>query len=63
MIEESLRRENFIEEELKKRAFAGRITCPEARRLAEELKVSYRKVGDVINKLGIKITNCDLGCF
>ncbi len=62
MIEEKLS-EDFIERRLKEKARSGKITCPEARRIAEELKVSYRKIGDIINKLGIKITNCDLGCF
>jgi LAO/AO transport system kinase len=62
MIEEKLS-EDFIERRLKEKAASGKITCPEARRIAEELKVSYRKIGDIINRLGIKITNCDLGCF
>ncbi len=41
----------------------GRIPCPVAMRLAEELGVSRREMGDLLNELRIKITQCQLGCF
>ncbi|NOX20204.1 MAG: molybdopterin-guanine dinucleotide biosynthesis protein B [Nitrospirae bacterium] len=41
----------------------GRIPCPLARRLAEEEGISYKEIGDILNELKIKITNCELGCF
>ncbi len=41
----------------------GRIPCPLARRLAEEEGLSYKEIGDILNELKIKITNCELGCF
>lgn len=41
----------------------GRISCREARKLAEELKVSYRRVGQAADEMSIKITACELGCF
>ncbi len=40
-----------------------RISCVMARRIAEELKVSYKEVGDAANRLKIKIKDCELGCF
>jgi len=39
------------------------LTCTEARKLAEELKVSPKLIGDAADKLKIKIRVCELGCF
>ncbi|MGB9716335.1 MAG: hypothetical protein ACPL1G_08020 [Thermodesulfovibrionales bacterium] len=52
-----------ILEEVKKRATDGRLSCAIARKIAEDLGVSYRDVGDAADSLQIKITNCQLGCF
>jgi hypothetical protein len=52
-----------IKEELKTKAVNGRLPCPIARRIAEELSVSYQEVGKVADELNIKITDCELGCF
>ena len=41
----------------------GRISCATAMRLAEELVISRRDLGKLLNELKIKITNCQLGCF
>lgn len=51
-----------IEKTLKEQAADG-ITCRDARKIAEEAGVSYRKVGKTANELKIKIKNCELGCF
>lgn len=48
---------------LKERAKGGKITCTEARKIAEELKVSPREVGNMCDELKIKICACELGCF
>lgn len=50
-------------EAVKKAAIDGRISCTAARKLAEELKVPVRTVGDAANELKIKIKSCELGCF
>jgi hypothetical protein len=39
------------------------ITCVAAHRLAVELKVPIRMVGEACDALGIKIKECQLGCF
>lgn len=52
-----------IVEELKKKTINGRLPCPIAREIAEELSVSYQEVGKVADELNIKITDCELGCF
>ena len=52
-----------IQAALSKRSENGRIPCSVARAIAEELKVDYQEVGRTANKFGIKIINCELGCF
>jgi hypothetical protein len=52
-----------ITEEIKKRATGGKLNCAIARKIAEELGVSYKDVGKAADDLQIKITNCQLGCF
>ncbi len=41
----------------------GRIPCPAAIRLADELGISRREMGELLDELRIKITQCQLGCF
>ncbi|MBF0318878.1 MAG: molybdopterin-guanine dinucleotide biosynthesis protein MobB [Nitrospirae bacterium] len=41
----------------------GRIPCELARKAAEDLGISYNKVGEAANNLKIRITSCELGCF
>lgn len=48
---------------LKEKSSGGKISCAEARGLAEELGVPYGAVGKAANDLGIKIKSCELGCF
>jgi len=52
-----------IIEEIKKKAIENKLSCATARKLAEELGVSYRDVGEAADLLHIKITGCQLGCF
>jgi molybdopterin-guanine dinucleotide biosynthesis protein len=52
-----------IENILKTRSAEGKITCSDARTIAEELGVPYKEVGKTANELKIKIKNCELGCF
>jgi hypothetical protein len=52
-----------ITEEIKKRATGGKLPCAIARKIAEELGISYKEVGEAADNLHIKITTCQLGCF
>jgi hypothetical protein len=52
-----------LERTLKSRAENGRIDCRVAFEVANELGVPPDVVGKTINKLGIKLANCQLGCF
>ena len=44
-------------------ASAGSISCTRARKVARDLGVSPRVVGRAADLLGIKVKNCELGCF
>ncbi len=52
-----------ISEAIKDKAKDSRIACSDARAIAEQLNVSYKEVGTVADKMKIKITDCELGCF
>ncbi|MFZ5641396.1 MAG: hypothetical protein ACOY4Q_12020 [Bacillota bacterium] len=41
----------------------GRLTCAEARELAEKLDVNLLVVGQACDELNIRIKACQLGCF
>ncbi len=41
----------------------GSISCTLARKVARDLGVSPRVVGRAADLLGIKVKNCELGCF
>jgi hypothetical protein len=41
----------------------GKIPCATAFRLAEELGISRKELGNLLNELKIKIIQCQLGCF
>ncbi len=52
-----------LKEEILKRADGGKLLCAVARRIAEELHLAYKEVGEAADELGVKIKNCELGCF
>mgnify|MGYP001563198088 CR=1 FL=1 len=54
---------NRIEEAVKRKAVKGKLSCSAARKIAEEAGVSYKIVGNAADRLKIKITSCQLGCF
>ncbi|MBC9784782.1 hypothetical protein H1S01_09690 [Heliobacterium chlorum] len=41
----------------------SRLTCSQARAIAEQFSVPYHLVGRLANELKIKIRHCELGCF
>lgn len=41
----------------------GYLSCPTAWRIAKEANVPKIAVGKITDRLGIRITNCQLGCF
>ncbi len=52
-----------LKEELEASLVNGRLSCIVAFQIARKLKVSQRQVGEMANRLNIRISNCQLGCF
>jgi hypothetical protein len=52
-----------IKEEIQKRIKDNRLPCAVARKIAADLNVPYKEVGNAANELKVKITSCELGCF
>jgi LAO/AO transport system kinase len=60
---ENITKEKEIKRLLQGSAVDGTLTCSEARKIAEELGLSYIQAGKAANELKIKIKDCELGCF
>jgi hypothetical protein len=54
---------NILQEKLLRTARDNRLACDAARRIAEEEGISYLELGRLADKLRIKISDCELGCF
>jgi hypothetical protein len=52
-----------LEDEMLASLVNGKLPCAVAFQIAKKLKVSPRQVGDAANRLKIKISSCQLGCF
>lgn len=52
-----------LEDTVKKSLKDGYLSCPIAWKIAKEHNISKIAVGEVADRLGIRITNCQLGCF
>ena len=52
-----------LEEKVVSSLVDNQLPCAAAFKVAKELKVSVREVGETADKLGIRIVNCQLGCF
>jgi hypothetical protein len=52
-----------IKTRIKAAAPESKIACAAAFRLAEELGLSRKDLGELLNELRIKIMHCQLGCF
>ena len=45
------------------KASEGHVTCPVLRKFAEDHGVPYKVAGAAADAAGIRVKNCDLGCF
>jgi hypothetical protein len=55
--------DRVLEEELRASLVDGYLPCPVAFQIARKLEVSRRQVGDMANRMKVRITSCQLGCF
>ncbi|OGW27310.1 MAG: hypothetical protein A2X59_02680 [Nitrospirae bacterium GWC2_42_7] len=52
-----------LKKEMLKKAVNKKLSCSAARKIAEDLKIPYKKVGKTADDLGIRIKDCQIGCF
>jgi hypothetical protein len=52
-----------LEEKVKASLKDGYLSCPVAWKIAREADVPKLSVGEITDRLGIRITDCQLGCF
>jgi hypothetical protein len=45
------------------KAADGKITCPVLRKFADDNGINYKVVGTAADLAGVRVHNCDLGCF
>jgi hypothetical protein len=50
-------------EAIKKKAKEDRIPCAVCFQIAEEYGIPKREIGQLVNELGIKVIQCQLGMF
>ncbi len=58
-----MNKEELLEEEVTASLVDGYLPCAVAFKAARKLQVTPGVVGDVVDRLGIRIINCQLGCF
>ena len=52
-----------LEDKIQKSCRDGHLPCGTAHRIAKDANVPKIAVGELSDKLGIRITNCQIGCF
>jgi hypothetical protein len=52
-----------IEEIIKKKAKDGKLPCAVCFKMAEDLGISNKEMGKILNEMKVKISQCQLGCF
>lgn len=50
-------------EAIRAKAVDGKVTCPVLRKFAEDSGVPYKVAGAAADMAGVRVHNCDLGCF
>jgi len=61
--EARLGRDERVEARVRERAEGGKLPCAVAFRIAEELDVPRLAVGEAADRVGVRISHCQLGCF
>lgn len=52
-----------IEAAILEKAKGGKIPCALCFKISEDLGISKREIGRILNEMNIKISQCQLGCF
>jgi hypothetical protein len=54
---------NELDKKIQDSLVEGKLPCAVAFKIARELKVAPKEVGEACNRLKIKVRSCQLGCF
>ena len=52
-----------VVKKIKSHVKENKISCKQVMKIAEELNISPRDLGTILNEEKIKIISCQLGCF
>ncbi len=52
-----------LEEAILKASKEGKLPCAVCFKIAEDFGISKREMGEILNEMKIKISQCQLGCF
>lgn len=52
-----------LRDAVRAKAVDDKVTCPVLRKLAEDTGVPYKVAGAAADEVGVRVHNCDLGCF
>jgi hypothetical protein len=63
IIEEDDMERQKIEKTILEKAKGSKIPCAVCFKIAEDFGVSKKEMGEILNEMKIKISQCQLGCF
>jgi hypothetical protein len=52
-----------LEEVILERSKDGKLPCAMCFKIAEDFGISKREMGQILNEINIRISQCQLGCF
>ncbi len=58
-----IEKREILKNEILANSINGKIPCSVIRDIAERIGVNYKEAGEMADRLKIKISNCELGCF
>lgn len=52
-----------LEETILGKSKDGKLPCAACFKIAEDFGISKKEMGEILNEINIRITQCQLGCF
>jgi hypothetical protein len=52
-----------LEETIKDKAQGGKIPCAMCFKITEDFGISKKEMGQILNEINVRISQCQLGCF
>ncbi|MGQ9776229.1 MAG: hypothetical protein ACUVQ9_03345 [Thermodesulfobacteriota bacterium] len=52
-----------IEKMIREKTKDGKLPCALCFKIADDFEISKKEMGQILNEMKIKITQCQLGCF